>query len=124
MLAEFIAQLRGIDRWPSATATVTTSEVVTTPKSGNWNNIAFYYRPEGGEMQGGTLAADSTTAIYELRPNDTFSIQYDPRNPARYYSKEAQSFSNTFGTIIRPVVLLFFVLLIVSEVVEVLKHHK
>jgi hypothetical protein len=111
-----------MDQWPSTTATVTESELVTTPRAGDWNNLSFYYRPDGAELQSGTLKADSLTSIYSLRVGDTFEIQYDSKYPNRFYSKEVNSFNRTFGTIMAPLVILFVIALVVSEIMTVLKH--
>jgi Protein of unknown function (DUF3592) len=122
MISEFLARLRGFDKWPIATATVTESELVTTSRAGNWNNFSFYYRPNGSELQSGSLRADSLTSIYALGVGDTFEIQYDPKHPDRFYCKEVNSFTRTFGTIMGPLVIVFVIVLIVSEVVTVLRH--
>ena len=111
-----------MDQWPTATATVTESELVTTPRTGDWNKFSFYYRPNGAELQSGSLKVDSLTSIDSLRVGDTFEIQYDPTRPNRFYCREANSFTRTFGTIMAPLVLLFFIALIVSEVLTVLGH--
>jgi hypothetical protein len=124
MIPELVARLRGIDKWPTATATVTESELVTTPRAGNWNNFSFFYRPDGSELQSGSLKADSLTSIYSLRVDDTFEIQYDPKYPSRFYCKEVNSFTRTFGTIMAPLVILFLIVLVVSEILSVLKHSK
>ena len=124
MIPELVARLRGLDKWPKTTATVTASELVTTPRAGNWNNFSFYYQPDGAEIQSGSLKADSLTSIYSLKVDDTFEIQYDPRHPNRFYCNEVNSSTRTFGTIMVPLVILFFIALIVSEILSVLKHAK
>jgi len=122
MIPELVARLRGLDKWPTATATVTESELVDTPRAGNWNNFSFYYRPNGLELQSGNLKADSLTSIYSLGVGDTFEIQYDPKHPNRFYCKEANSFTRTFRTIMAPLVILFIIALVVSEIMTVLRH--
>ncbi len=115
-----IARIRQV----AATATVTESELVTTPESGEWNNFSFYYRPSGSEIQNGNLKADSLTSIYSLRVGDSFEIQYDPKRPSRFYCKEVHSFTRTFGTIMTPAVILFVIALVVSEILGALNHSK
>jgi hypothetical protein len=122
MFAELLARLRGIDKWPTTFATVTNAEQTTTPDSGNWNNISFFYRPAGSEIQSGTLAGDSLTSLYSLQKGDTFEIQYDPKNVGRFYCKEVQSRTRTFGAIMAPIVLIFLIALIVSTILDELKH--
>lgn len=122
MISELIARLRGLDKWPTAKATVTQSELVTTPRAGNWSNFSFYYHPEDSELQSGSLKADSLTSIYSLEVGDIFEIQYDPKHPDRFYCKEVNSSTRTFGTIMAPLVILFFIVLVVSEIMTVLKH--
>jgi hypothetical protein len=102
MLPELFARLRGIDKWPTVLATVTEAELVSTPRSGDWNRISFFYRPADSDIQSGTLSGDSLTSVYALGKNDTFELQYDPNNPARFYCKDAQSRTRTFGTVMAP----------------------
>jgi Protein of unknown function (DUF3592) len=124
MLPELIARLRGVDKWPTVQATVTQSELVSTPRSGDWNNISFFYRPAGSEIQSGTLAGDSLTSVYSLQKNDTFEIQYDPNDPSHFYCKDVQSRIRTFGTVMAPVVVLFVIVLVVSTILDALKHSR
>ena len=70
ILPEFFVRLRGVDKWPNTTATVTVFELVTTPRAGNWNNFSFYYRLDGSEIQSGSLKADSLTSICSLGVGD------------------------------------------------------
>jgi len=124
MIPELVAKLRGSDNWPVATATVTESELTTTPRSGDWNNLDFYYRPDGSEVQSGNLKADSLTSVYSLGVGDTFEVQYDPKHPERFYCKEVNSSTRTFGTIMAPLVIIFVIVLIASEVLSALKHQR
>jgi hypothetical protein len=44
--------------------------------------------------------------------------------PKSLLLQEVSSFTRTFGTIIAPLVILFFIVLVVSEILSVLKHSK
>jgi hypothetical protein len=122
MISEAFAKLRGVDSWPTAQATVNSSELGTAYRGGDWNDLSFYYRPENSDLQSGRLKADSLTSIYALKVGDTFDIQYDPKNPARFYCKDVNSSTRTFQTIMAPLVILFVIALIVAEVIAAAKH--
>ncbi len=95
MLTELIYKLRGIDKWPETTATVTSIQVVSEGgRSGLTKNIYFNYEPDKTGIQSGKLFVDSNTSVYWLNESDSFDIQYKPKNPGQYYCKEAKSLSS------------------------------
>lgn len=121
MLLKLIAKIRGINRWPYAVATVTASELFSVPRSGDWNRISFYYRPAGAEIQSGTIQVDSLASMHALSKGDTFSLQFDPSRPDRFYCEDAQSATRTFQTIMAPLCLGVVLAIVVSAVLEALR---
>src|SRR5262249_44257470 len=95
VLSTLVRRLRRIDQWPETTATVVSSEVVS---EGGYRapppsvRLDFYYRDSKGELQSGVVEADSFTSLYDLKENNTFTLRFNPRKPAKYYCSEADSF--------------------------------
>lgn len=118
MLPELIARVRGIDQWPHAVATVTASELFTVPRAGEWNRISFYYHSAGAEIQSGTIQVDSLTSMHALSKGDTFSVQFNPRHPDRFYCKDAQSTTRTFQTVMAPLCIALVLAIVISAVVQ------
>jgi hypothetical protein len=93
-------RLRGCDKWPFTTATVTATEQVGEGgRTGLTRKIYFKYS-SGTAIQEGKFFVDSNSSIYELANGDEFDIQVDPLHPSRYYSSEASSLSRTIRRII------------------------
>jgi hypothetical protein len=88
-------KLRGIDKWPSATATVTSTEIVGTGgRAGRTMNVYFEYsRPSSRET--GKLFVDDNSSLYGLTSGEQFSIQFNASRPSTYYCSEAESLSRT-----------------------------
>lgn len=88
-------KLRGIDKWPFTTATVSSTEIVGTGgRAGRTMNIYFDYSA-GLSRETGKLFVDDNSTLYGLAQGEQFSIQFNPNSPARYYCSEAQSLSQT-----------------------------
>jgi hypothetical protein len=122
MIPEALAKLRGVDKWPTAKATVNSPELGTAYRGDDWNALSFYYRPEGLDLQSGSLKTDSLTSIYGLTVGDTFDIQYNPKNSARFYCRDVNSSTRTFQMIMAPLVVLFVITLILCEIIAAAKH--
>jgi hypothetical protein len=114
MMNCMLNKLRGIDKWPSTVATVSSTEIVGTGgKSGRTMNIYFDYNT-ASSSETGKLFVDDNSSLYGMAPGETFSIQFNPKKPASYYSSEAESLSQTIrgGIIIVGGVFALAVLLI------------
>ena len=108
-------QLRGIKDWPLATATVTSTKVVGTGRrSGRTMNVCFDY-VAGSSSEDGKFFVDDNSSIYGLEPGDTFSIQFNPSNPASYYCAEAKSLSQTIRNAIVAVGVTFAIVVFLIE---------
>jgi hypothetical protein len=95
MIDGMFNQLRGIDKWPSTTATVSSTEIVGTGgKSGRTMNIYFDYNP-GSATENGKFFVDDNSSLYGLAQGEQFSIQFSPKRPSHYYCSEATSLSQT-----------------------------
>jgi hypothetical protein len=111
----FIERLRGIDKWPVVSATVTSVEQLSEGgRGGAWRRVTFTYRA-GSEDFGGSLKVDSYSSVYELAAGDAFDIQYAPSKPSRYFCEEARSPFSTIFRIMFAVVLLFVLLVIAAN---------
>jgi hypothetical protein len=93
MVEELFAKLRGVKNWPETTATVysiSRYEVVTGKYGGTSPaaDVTFSYRGEDREIQSGFFTVDSGCSLYNVEENDTFSVQYDPKHPERFYCSE------------------------------------
>jgi hypothetical protein len=91
MLEDILAKWNGMNQWPRTVATVTSYEEVTDGKYDDGPpaaRIAFYYRDASQSLQSGELTPDSLSTLYNLRVNDTFAIQFNPRDPTQFYSSE------------------------------------
>jgi hypothetical protein len=94
MIEDAIAKWRGIARWPQTEATVYSYELLSDgvyddgPPSAR---IIFYYQDAMNSRQSGEFIADSLTSLYNLKVNDTFQIQFNPRKPSQFYCSERTS---------------------------------
>jgi hypothetical protein len=95
MMNSMFYKLRGIDKWPSATATVASAEIVGTGgRAGRTMNIYFEYSaPSSRET--GKLFVDENSSLYGLTPGEQFSVQFNPNSPSTYYCSAAESLSRT-----------------------------
>jgi hypothetical protein len=113
MMDGMFYQLRGIDKWPSTIATVSSTEIVGTgSRAGRTMNIYFDYKADSSSEKG-KFFVDDNSSLYGLAQGEQFSIQFNPDNPAKYYCSEARSLSQTirrgivaFGVTFAIVVLL------------------
>ena len=112
----FIERLRGIDRWPVASATVTSVEQLSEGgRGGAWRKVVFSYRA-GSEDYCGNFKVDSYSSVYEVAASEAFEIQYDPRKPSRYFCEEARSLHATIHRVMLTFVFVFVVVIIVVNV--------
>jgi hypothetical protein len=119
MFAELLYKLRGIDKWPEARATVSTTEIVSEGgRSGLTKNIYFSYKPTAAEIQTGEFFVDSYTSVYWLNESDTFDIQYNPDKPSCYYCKEATSLSSDVRLIAVTIGILFFIFVLIVQILD------
>jgi hypothetical protein len=87
--------MRGTDKWSTATATVTSTEVVGTGgRSGRTMYIYFDYGT-GSSSETGKFLVDDNSSLYGLANGEQFSIQFNPQRPSSYYCSEAKSLSQT-----------------------------
>jgi hypothetical protein len=94
-MSGLLYKLRGIETWPEAEATVTSTEEVSSGgRSGRTMNVFFSYRTPQG-LCDGRLFVDDNSSIYGLDRGETFVIQVNPRNPNQIYCAESKSLSQT-----------------------------
>jgi hypothetical protein len=111
-----IERLRGIDGWPQTSAIVTSVEQLSEGgRGGAWREVEFTYRVGSGDYGGG-LKVDSYSSVYELAISDVFQIQYNPRNPSRYFCEEARSVYSAIRRVMLSVVFAFVVVIIVINI--------
>jgi hypothetical protein len=115
MMDGMFYKLRGIDKWPSIIATVTSTEVVGTDgRAGRTMNIYFAYNA-GGSPESGKLFVDDNSSLYGLAQGDQFSIQVNPKRQASYYCSEAKSLSQTIRLAITIVGIAFILAVFAVE---------
>jgi hypothetical protein len=122
MLTEWLYKARGIDKWPTTTATVNSTKIFSSSKARN-NTILFIYTPGEAPSQRGKLVADDSTTLFGINPSDTFDLQYDPKNPKRIYCTEAKAGTNDLGILIVVGVVVFIVYHVVASCVRNFGHH-
>ena len=108
MVTEWLYRVRGIDKWPTTKATVTSTRIFSGYRGSN-NTILFTYTPGEAPSQSGKLVADDSTTLFGINPSDTFDLQYDPDNPKRIYCAEAKIATNDLGILVIVGVALFIV---------------
>jgi len=113
MLVKIWERLRGIDKWPQTTATVTEITYDSLPRGGHMANVAFRYRDPNGEDQYWTYTVDSMTSLYNIQPNDTFSVWFNPKRPEQNFSDEIESTAN------RTLVIILFAAVMIALIVFV-----
>lgn len=70
----------------------------------------------------GKFFVDDNSLISGLAPDDTFFIQANPSNPARYYCAEAKSLSQTVRSAILAVGLTFVIVDVLTQVLPFIEH--
>ena len=88
MIDDLIRSFRSVDAWPTATATVFSSETVSdggTEQGPPTVRITFSYRANSGAIHSGSFTADSLTSLYNLSVGDTFPIHFNPQSPSKFY---------------------------------------
>jgi hypothetical protein len=121
MMNGMFYKLRGIDKWPSTIATVSSTEIVGTGgKAGRTMNIYFDYNA-GSSSETGKLFVDDNSSLYGLAQGEEFSIQFDPKRPASYYCSEAESLSRTIR---RGIIIVGATFAVVVFVIEFLANSK
>ena len=85
-------RLRGIQSWPETQASVIRiDELSRGGRGGDWNRVAFTYKPKAADVHAGDLKVNSYSSLFNIAVGDTFPLQYDPRRPDRFYSEESQT---------------------------------
>lgn len=116
MLIERLYKWRGIDKWPTVAATVTSTEIVSEGgRSGRTMNIFFSYSTPDGSIESGKFFVDDNSSLYGLANADTFDVQFDPRKPSHYYSLESKSLSSDIRLAITAIGLIFFIFVIIVQ---------
>ena len=123
MLLDWYMRFRGIDEWPIAEATVETTDFVagvetSEGKSPDGNRIGFSYRDANGVGHLGEVLALEGTDAFPLDPGDTLKVRFDPETGERYFVEGARRDPG----ILLPSLVLFFVLLVLVEMVPHLVH--
>jgi hypothetical protein len=83
-LSDLIYRWRGIDSWPTATATVYTCEFHEGGRGPSKYEITFSYRA-GGEIQDGSYYEQGSVDSPPFQPGDTFTIKWNPKHPNRFH---------------------------------------
>lgn len=108
-------KLRGVENWPSATATVTSTEEVSSGgRSGRTMNVYFTFSANSGDHEG-KLFVDDNSSLYDLAQSEQFTVQYNPRHPSTYYCAEASSLSQTIRRTITVVMAAFVIAVFLIE---------
>ncbi|HEV2579086.1 MAG TPA: DUF3592 domain-containing protein [Acidobacteriaceae bacterium] len=83
-LSDLIYRWRGIDSWPTATATVYTCEFRDGGRGPDFYVVTFSYRA-GGELQDGSYYEQGSAGSPPFQPGDTFNIKWNPKHPNRFH---------------------------------------
>ncbi len=94
MLIKIWERIRGIDKWPETTATVTSVNYYSASKAGDLADVGFRYRDAKGEDHYGSYTVDSMTSLYNINADDTFSVWYNPKKPDQNFSDEIEGTAN------------------------------
>ncbi len=95
-MPSIIYRLRGVESWQSATATVTSSEVLSEGgRNGRTMNIFFSYPTSQGSLESGKLFVDDNSSLYGLSTGETFDLRVNPKRTSQFYCEEASSLSRT-----------------------------
>jgi uncharacterized protein DUF3592 len=122
MFTELVYKWRAIDKWPEATATVTSTEIVSEGgRSGRTMNVFFSYPTLNRSIESGKLFVDDYSSIYGLAENDTFPIQYNANKPSHFYCKEAKSLSSDIRLVFVTIGAIFFIFVILVQVLDHIK---
>ena len=114
-MPSILYKLRGIEKWPSATATVTSSEVVSSGgRSGRTMNVLFTFLTGSGTQEG-KVFVDDNSSLYGLSEGEQFTLQYNPANPSSFYCEAASSLSRTIRRTIVVVGVLFAITVFLIE---------
>jgi hypothetical protein len=89
MIEELWAKMRGVDKWPETTATVTSVDrTLAKGRSPAHATITFNYRSSDGVMQSGSYYVGDQSSLYDLDEDQSFSVRYNPKHPNHYFSYE------------------------------------
>jgi len=114
-MPSILYKLRGIEKWPSGTAKVASTEVVSSGgRRGKTMNVRFTFMTGSGEQKG-KFFVDDNSSLYGLSEGEQFTLQYDPANPSSYYCEEASSLSRTIRRTIAVVGVLFAITVFLIE---------
>jgi len=115
MFTEILYKIRGIDKWPHATASVTSTKIFTGYR-GSSNTILFSYVLPDGNIQTGKIVADDNSSLYGINPSETFQLQYEPDRPSHFYCEDAKSVFTDIRIVIVAVVILYFLYIVAGIV--------
>jgi hypothetical protein len=95
MLNEFLAKLRGVNKWTDVQATVRSVMQYEEPPERAYEfptklaDVTFAYTDPLGEHQYGSITVMDSSELYDAKKDDTFSVRVNPKHPEQYYSPEA-----------------------------------
>jgi len=121
MITEWLYRVRGIDKWPTTTATVTSTNIFSGYR-GSSNTILFTYTPAGAPSRSGRLVAEDSASLFGINPSDTFDLQYDLKNPKRIYCTESEAANKDLGILIVVGVAVFIVYQVAAACVRNFGH--
>jgi hypothetical protein len=92
VIEEIWARLRGVQKWPETTATISSVYRYDKPAGRGGTapaaDVTFLYRDGNNELQSGVYTVDDNSSLFNIGENDTFTVRYDPRHPERFWSDE------------------------------------
>jgi hypothetical protein len=95
MLKEFLAKMRGVNKWTEVQANVRSVMKFEEPPPRIYEfprklaEVTFAYTDTQGEHQYGCITVEDSSDLYDAKEDDTFSIRVNPAHPEQYYSQEA-----------------------------------
>lgn len=81
----------GKDRWPSATATVFSTEWLCKPLHSDGHRHVTYDYSVDGQRYSGEFFDYCLEADDYLKPGQTFEVKFNPRKPSRSYFPDLRS---------------------------------
>jgi hypothetical protein len=110
-------KIRGVSRWPECAATVSSVEVVSVGgRYGPIKRLFFSYAPVLTRIESGKLTVDALSPLFRLEVGDTFNVQYDPKDPLRIHSEEAQGLFMSIRTMVIVVGVIFAVAVLLINI--------
>jgi hypothetical protein len=113
MMNRMFYKLRGIDKWPTTAATVSSTEIVGTGgRAGLTMNVYFDYKA-GSSYEAGKLFVDDNSSLYGLAQGEAVLDPVQPKED--FYCAEAQSLSQSIRRGIMIASITFVVVIVVIE---------